>query len=50
MFTIRPEPRPTMCSSAGLVMYKAPFRLTWITFSQSSADIFSTSMSFVMPA
>ena len=50
MFTIRPDPRSSMCSSAGLDMKKAPERFTEMTLFQSSAPIFSTGMSFVMPA
>ena len=50
MFTIRPLPRSSMCSSAALDMKNVPERLTSRTFSQSSSPIFSTVLSLVMPA
>ena len=50
MLTIRPLPRSSMCSSAGLDMKKAPERLTRRTLCQSSSVILQTVLSAVMPA
>ena len=50
MFTIRPEPRSSMCSRAGLDMKNAPDRFTWMTLFQSSSLILRTGRSAVMPA
>ncbi len=50
MFTIRPEPRSSMCGSDAWLMKNVPERLTARTLYQSSSLIFRTGLSLVIPA